>query len=74
MNPSFPTMLAVVAVAAGCGTAPSADVRPRDRAWPDTGTPPASVAIERMPRYYVDEKGAIWDDRGRKHDKLPDAL
>jgi hypothetical protein len=54
--------------AAGC-TAPGISVAPRTHApaWHDTGTPPASVVVlEREVRYYRDETGAIWDDRGRK--------
>jgi hypothetical protein len=37
-------------------------------AYPDPGTPAGSVALERETRYYVDEKGVVWDDRGRKMD------
>jgi hypothetical protein len=36
--------------------------------WLDAGAPDTSVAVERLTRYYVDETGTIWDDRGRKHD------
>lgn len=39
--------------------------------WPDVGTPAPSMALERQARYYVDEKGAVWDDRGRKQDATP---
>jgi hypothetical protein len=35
------------------------------------GTPAAAVALERETRYYTDEKGAVWDDRGRKMDAKP---
>lgn len=33
--------------------------------WVDAGTPPA--VAEREIRYYKDEQGVIWDDRGKKH-------
>lgn len=63
----FPIALAGV-VAAGCA-APQISVAPRPiaPAWHDTGTPPASVVFqEREVRYYRDETGSVWDDRGRK--------
>jgi len=34
--------------------------------WHDNGTPPGTIAMEREVRYYRDEAGAVWDDRGRK--------
>lgn len=54
---------------AGCATAPPTVVAPGTHAptWQDTGTPPASVVtLEREVRYYTDEAGAVWDDRGRR--------
>lgn len=70
-------MLALVAVA-GCAATESR-VNPHPSigpviapAWKDTGTPPASiVTLEREVRYYKDETGAIWDDRGRKLGTAP---
>jgi len=63
-------LLAIVgALAAGCSSPPTrVEVPPR---WLDAGTPDTSVAVERVARYYVDETGAIWDDRGRKYDATP---
>ena len=59
-------LIAAVAVA-GCAL-PSLqpEVRTPRPTWRDTGTPPETIAHEREVRYYVDEQGAIWDDRGRK--------
>ena len=74
MKPSFPLLLSVLAVVAACTSPPPLDLSPRNRAWPDTGTAPSPVALERVPRYYVDESGAIWDDRGRKLEKLQGPL
>ena len=58
------TMLAGVA-AIGC--TPEVRIAPIRHApiWHDNGTPPATIA-EREVRYYRDESGAVWDDRGRK--------
>ena len=65
-----PLLLATMAlaVAAACA-APELREAPPEPAppWNDTGTPPATVGVqEREVRYYRDETGAIWDDRGRK--------
>jgi hypothetical protein len=59
----------VTAVAAttlvGCASPPQSPV---------AATPPAvaratpSIALEREIRYYHDEQGAVWDDRGRRVD------
>jgi hypothetical protein len=53
-------------VGAGC-QASGSRIAPRIHTpiWQDTGTPPATIA-ERAMRYYRDETGAVWDDRGRK--------
>jgi len=69
MNP--PTALHLVlagVLAAGCAfTEDRASPQPRAPGWQDTGTPPPSVVwLERKVRYYTDETGAIWDDRGRR--------
>ena len=54
-------------VAAGCA-APGSRIYPQTHTplWRDTGTPPVTIAQEREVRYYHDERGAVWDDRGRK--------
>lgn len=57
------------ALAAGCASPSSRiDLPPR---WLDAGTPGTTVAVERVTRYYVDETGVLWDDRGRKHEAAP---
>jgi hypothetical protein len=62
-------MLAGAALAAGCSSPSSRlDLPPR---WLDAGTPSTTVAVERVTRYYVDETGALWDDRGRKYEAAP---
>jgi hypothetical protein len=62
--------IAAAALAAGCASPPSR-LEPRARS-PARGTPGASVAVERVARYYVDETGTLWDDRGRKYDGAQD--
>ena len=60
------------AIVASCAASPSRlDGPALNPGWPDVGTPAPSIAMEREARYYVDEKGAIWDDRGRKRDAAP---
>ena len=56
--------IATAALAAGCSS-PTSRVAP---AAPrvEVRTPPPPLAEERVTRYYVDETGAVWDDRGRK--------
>ncbi len=73
--PSVLLMIAAIASAAGCeAPASRVDVAPRGPAWMDAGTPLPSVALKREVRYYVDETGAIWDDRGKKHDNMPSPI
>ena len=60
--------MAITAVAAlsGCTEPPNRATAPSlGPGWVDAGTPP--VVVEREIRYYRDEQGAIWDDRGKKH-------
>lgn len=59
------TMLASVA-AIGCTPEVRFATAQHAPIWQDTGTPPATIAQEREVRYYRDEAGAVWDDRGRK--------
>jgi hypothetical protein len=56
------------AVASCTATPGQVELAPR---WLDAGTPQSSAAVERVTRYYVDETGTLWDDRGRKHDGNP---
>jgi hypothetical protein len=64
MRPYSMAVLAVSIFIAGCvsGPAPSAATQ---RAPVLVRTAPA-VALESETRYYTDETGAIWDDRGRR--------
>ena len=62
--------LVALAVAAACSSpARMADAPARDTTSLRDTVP--AVVLEREVRYYVDEKGAVWDDRGRKYDKAP---
>jgi hypothetical protein len=73
MNAAGGFLLAVagVVVAAGCAWPTSrTDPAPRGPSWVDAGTP-ASNPPERETRYYVDETGAVWDDRGVKQGPKP---
>lgn len=66
--PKLALAVAGLAFAAGCSFMDGrADVsRP---AAPLKGSfgPPASPVAEQETRYYVDDSGRIWDDRGRMH-------
>jgi hypothetical protein len=70
MMKSALALLAGAVVAAGCSTANSLDGAPRDRGWMDAGTPATSIKTDRETRYYKDENGVIWDERGKKRDNL----
>jgi hypothetical protein len=60
------TMLAFCAVIAGGCPSPAVKVAPAARGtWADT--PARSMDVEREVRYYTDEQGMVWDDRGRNH-------
>lgn len=62
----------VLAVGAffGCSSAPERVALPVESAAPMKARESApSIALEREVRYYVDEQGALWDDRGRKLDR-----
>lgn len=66
---SLAMLLAGLAVVAGCSSQASrvAAAAPAARAH----TPSDAVVTVRETRYYVDENGALWDDRGRKIDTVP---
>ncbi len=70
--PAFLMTLAAIAAVVGCSP-PNvrAELSPPDPAVIDAGTPAASVAAKREVRYYVDETGAVWDDRGKRHESMP---
>ena len=60
-------LIAAATVAAGCSTA-SVEAPPRDRSWMDAGTPATSIKADRETRYFKDENGVLWDDRGKKRE------
>ena len=67
MRAPLGTMLAFCAVIAGGCPAPAVKVAPAARATSWVDTPARSMDVEREVRYYTDEQGMVWDDRGKKH-------
>lgn len=69
---SLGTVAAVAVLAASCAESP---VRVAPDAlgpsWIDAGTPAGTLHMEREIRYYKDEQGMVWDDRGRKVERVP---
>lgn len=61
--------IAAAALAVGC-TSPtsSTESAPRGRSWLDAGTPTTSSVVGPETRYFKDENGVLWDDRGKKRD------
>ena len=70
---SLGTMMAAGAVLAGSCAEPAVRVAPvvLGPSWVDAGTPASTTHLEREIRYFVDERGMVWDDRGRKHERAP---
>lgn len=66
---SLALAVAVLAFVAGCSIVDGRADVPRPSA-PLEGSfdPPASPVAEQATRFYVDDNGRIWDDRGRRHD------
>ena len=61
--------LAGAAAVAGCSVPLGRfDAPARNPGTHDVGTPPSWIAQERKPRYYMDERGIVWDDQGRRRD------
>ena len=61
----FIMAIAAAAALSGCMDPPQRAAAPAlGPGWVDAGTP--SAVVERDIRYYKDEQGAIWDDRGKK--------
>jgi hypothetical protein len=58
-------------VAGGCESTQTQPDRGHEPAWRDTGTPHQPVGVDRLARYYVDEDGTLWDQRGRKYEGEP---
>ena len=69
MNESAVVALAAAVLAAGC-TSPTSSTEslPRGRSWLDAGTPTISSVAGRETRYFKDENGVLWDERGKKRD------
>jgi hypothetical protein len=64
--PTLAAVLACAVLATGCSW-PIASADPPARAVRlDMGLSGDAVPLEREIRYYRDEQGAVWDDRGRK--------
>lgn len=69
---SLAMLLAGLAVVAGCSSQASRVAAPEPIAPAARAhTPSEAVVTVRETRYYVDENGALWDDRGRKIDTVP---
>jgi len=69
---SLGVMLAACAVVASGCAAPDVKVAPAHApSWVDAGTPSSTLTLERDVRYYIDEQGMVWDDRGKKHEHAP---
>jgi len=70
---SLGTMMAACAVVAGsCAEEPfKAAPVVLGPSWVDAGTPAGTAHLEREIRYYKDEQGMVWDDRGGKRDRTP---
>ncbi|MGE5095406.1 MAG: hypothetical protein ACM3SO_09730 [Betaproteobacteria bacterium] len=66
MKPLHICMILAVAAAAFAGCA-SPPLEPARRAQ-SPPAPVAAVPVERVTRYYVDETGTLWDDRGKRYD------
>lgn len=69
--PAVPTwmLVAVAAIlAAGCSMPLGRVAQPSHAPVRLEPTEPTAVATEREIRYYRDEQGAIWDDRGRRQE------
>ena len=63
------TAFAGVAAVSGCSVPLGRlDLPARNPGTHDVGTPPSWIAQERKPRYYIDERGIVWDDQGRRRD------
>jgi hypothetical protein len=63
-----PAVFAASCALAACSTSPAAG--PKSGlvpGWPDTGTPPATIAARDV-RFYRDEQGVLWDDTSKRHE------
>lgn len=64
----FVAALAAPILAAGCSLPLGRVAQPSHAPVRLEPTEPSTVAPEREIRYYRDEQGAIWDDRGRRQE------
>lgn len=65
---TFVLAAAASILAAGCSLPLGRVAQPSHAPARLEPTEPSSVAMERETRYYRDDQGAIWDDRGRKQE------
>jgi hypothetical protein len=70
VNESALIALAAIAFAAGCSSPTTNADPPRGRSWLDAGTPATSTVPGGDTRYFKDENGVLWDDRGKKRDNI----
>lgn len=67
--PSLGFALAALALAAGCSSMGGrTDAAPPAVPLRGSFEPAAPAVAEQATRFYVDDKGAVWDDRGRKRE------
>ena len=64
----------VVAFITGCAIAPQQAPPLAFVPAQDSRSRPPAVALEREIRFYTDEQGNVWDDRGRRQEKPPAAI
>lgn len=67
-SPALLCAIAGTLLAAGCASPVAREAAPA-KPVPAAAAPP--VPVERVTRYYRDEQGALWDDRGHKLDRPP---
>jgi hypothetical protein len=67
--PSIALVVAGLAFAAGCSLMDGrADIPLPAVPLKGSFEPPAPAVAQQATRFYVDDNGRTWDDRGRKHD------
>ena len=69
MYAGAPMLTVAAAMVAACTSTPGPTPAPRSPSLQAARTlsPPAERAI----RYYLDDAGTTWDDRGKRHDAAP---
>lgn len=71
---AFALRAAAAAAVSGCASAPEPVPVPAHYAVPATSRHTVPLPVEREVRYYTDEVGDVWDDRGRKLGRPPVTL